>query len=538
MRVVLALSLTQFLLFVVVVLLPVTTTHGMVARDSNRRKQQRTLLSEDYWKSSPATTSLQDHQRVQEILKNRHARRNPQLERAQSAIGSHDHEDIDHAMEGRWLSLPRRPKKKVIVRRNNNKHNNKRKIVTTTTAKKGKNKNALNTARTAKKKVVQSNGMHIPFELTLKALQGFHSENSHLVLPRRYPVPESDSFPSMWHGVDLAGTVYTMRWWQRYVQNQPDRVSELNRIGFVWERLQPEWNLILESLIVYKALNRNLLVPSTFVVPYDDDRWPKSCWGLSLGSSVYKIRNRGDYLGGRNPNGWSRREQLDALGFVWDVQELRFSIFTTALQLFRKIEEQNEQKKAGSSSPSSKTTHSGALKVPSRFVVPRSSRWPNELWGYRLGERCTQVRQKELYIKGQPHRVKMLADLGFYVKGGSNNNLRWLEVVHAAAVYSQMNNNELDVPTSFVVPAPPRRVATCSRNDGSDEETVDSFVVGSDDAWPWPEYLWGFPLGQRLRDIRVKGNYLKGENTSARRRQLDALGFNWEPKRGRRRGKN
>ena len=47
------------------------------------------------------------------------------------------------------------------------------------------------------------------------------------------------------------------------------------------------------------------------------------------------------------------------------------------------------------------------------------------------------------------------------------------------------------------------------------------------------ESLWGFPLGQRLRDIRVKGYYLKGKNSGARRRQLDALGFNWEPKRGR-----
>jgi hypothetical protein len=49
------------------------------------------------------------------------------------------------------------------------------------------------------------------------------------------------------------------------------------------------------------------------------------------------------------------------------------------------------------------------------------------------------------------------------------------------------------------------------------------------------EYLWGFPLGQRLRDIRVKGYYLRGKQATVRKRQLDALGFDWEPKRGRRR---
>ena len=49
------------------------------------------------------------------------------------------------------------------------------------------------------------------------------------------------------------------------------------------------------------------------------------------------------------------------------------------------------------------------------------------------------------------------------------------------------------------------------------------------------EQLWGFPLGQRLKDVRVKGAHLKSEKSAkARRAQLDALGFVWEPKRGRR----
>lgn len=49
----------------------------------------------------------------------------------------------------------------------------------------------------------------------------------------------------------------------------------------------------------------------------------------------------------------------------------------------------------------------------------------------------------------------------------------------------------------------------------------------------YTEYLWGFPLGQRLKDIRARGTYLKGSSASTRRRQLDGLGFVWEPKRGR-----
>lgn len=522
MRFVLALSCSQLLLLVFYL---TVSTSGLVSKNSSGRNQkqqeQSILLAGESWNSSPATTSIQDHQRVQEILKNRHARRKPQLETPLSPFetieNDNDFDEIDYIMEGRWLSLPSRPKKNA--NRVNRVQNTEKATVRLSTEERVKSRSRTN-----------SNGIHIPFESTLQALQAFYDEHSHLVIPRRYLVPESLSYPSVWHGADLAGTVYNMKWWQRHVKNQPERVSELNRIGFVWERLQPEWNLILESLIVYKSMNGNVLVPSTFIVPYNDDRWPKACWGISLGSSVHKIRNRGDHLGGRNPNGWSRRQQLDALGFVWDVEELRFSKFRSALELFGKIEQVEQQSKtASSSSP----THSGALKVPSQFVVPRSSKWPNELWGYRLGERCTQVRQKELYIKGEPHRIKILADLGFYVAGGSNSNLRWLEVVHAAAVYSQMNNNQLEVPTNFVVPAPPRRVASCSIDYKINKKMDNTCVVGSDDAWPWPEYLWGFPLGQRLRDIRVKGYYMKEKNSSARRRQLDALGFNWEPKRGR-----
>ena len=53
-------------------------------------------------------------------------------------------------------------------------------------------------------------------------------------------------------------------------------------------------------------------------------------------------------------------------------------------------------------------------------------------------------------------------------------------------------------------------------------------------SWPWPERLWGLKLGQRLKDVRLKGAYLKGRDRNLRKAQLDNLGFVWNPKRGRR----
>jgi len=46
--------------------------------------------------------------------------------------------------------------------------------------------------------------------------------------------------------------------------------------------------------------------------------------------------------------------------------------------------------------------------------------------------------------------------------------------------------------------------------------------------------LHGLPLGLRLKDVRLKGRYLQGETAPKRREQLDALGFVWKKKRGRR----
>ena len=284
-------------------------------------------------------------------------------------------------------------------------------------------------------------------------------------MPRVYLVEDRINFPKEWHGLDLAGAVYDMKWWIRYVREQPERVAELNKLGFVWERLQPEWNLVLEALITYRTLNDDLLVPAKFVVPFGDEEWSRSTWGISLGKVVYRIRSRGDFI--RGPTSLKRRQQLESIGFVWDVSERLFDILCSALRIYSKVE-------AVSSATSKRL---GALKIPARFVVPESDAWPRYLWGYPLGAKCTAVRQKELYVKDRPERLKELADIGYHV--GGNDSLKWLEVVHAAAVYSQMHGRNLDVPQHFVVPAPPMICV-------SENSTHPSRVIGSDDAWPWP----------------------------------------------------
>lgn len=350
------------------------------------------------------------------------------------------------------------------------------------------------------------------YEEAFSVLRAYHDKHGNLVIPRRYIVPHTDDFPEQWRGADLGKSIYTMQWWTSHVKSRPERVSQLNKLGFVWERLQTEWNCVLEALIVYYTENGNIRVPSSYVVPFDDDTWPKATWGIALGNCVYRIRTRHDFLRDEETS-YSRREQLDGLGFVWDVGEVAFQKFFSALRYFNTLERRTN---------SSKSQSRQTMRVPSTFVVPSGidNGWPIDLWGYPLGQKCAAVRQKKIYLKNNPQRIKALENIGFNWCG--NATLGWLEVVHAAAIYSKLHGRTLDVPAKFVVPSPP-------------ETNRDSLLLNIEGIWPWPEKLWGFPLGQRLKDIRLKNAYMTGDSASLRRTQLDALGFNWKPKRGRRR---
>lgn len=360
----------------------------------------------------------------------------------------------------------------------------------------------------------------MPYESAIQTLRAYHNIYGDLVIPRRYIVPSTAEFPKEWHEIQLSKAIYNMKWWTRHVKSRPERVCELNQLGFVWERMQPEWNLVLEALITYKSQNGHVKVPASFIVPsHGDERnaWPRATWGVPIGNCVQRIRTRSDFLRDDDTS-YSRRKQLDGLGFLWDVSEHAFGKFFTALRIFSK--QQNYQNvRSNDHEGLLRQVSARALRVPSTFVVPSGKMigternpWPEDLWGYKLGQKVVAVRQKELYIKNKPMRRQALEKLGFQWNG--NAALGWLETIHAAAIYSRMHHRNLDVPVKFKVPSPP--------NDWNIDE------------WPWPQNLWCLPLGQRLKDIRTKGAYLTNENTAASRKaQLNALGFVWQPKRGR-----
>lgn len=218
---------------------------------------------------------------------------------------------------------------------------------------------------------------NLPYDSAFRVLVKYHEKYGDLVIPRRFIVPATSEWPKEWHGVKLARHVYNRKWWTKHIAKNNDRVSQLNNIGFVWERLQPEWNLFMEAMVTYRSIYGDVMVPATFVVPRDNDEWSKGCWDLPLGNVVHRLRLRHDFLTG--DTALERKNQLDGLGFVWDVSEYNFKKFLTALRIFSKLEqEENEH-----------TIMASTIRVPSKFVVPSDDyRWPIILWNYRLGEKC------------------------------------------------------------------------------------------------------------------------------------------------------
>ena len=133
----------------------------------------------------------------------------------------------------------------------------------------------------------------------------------------------------------------------------------------------------MEAMATYKSIYGDVMVPASFVVPRDNDEWSKGCWDLPLGNVVHRLRLRHDFLTG--DNALERKNQLDNLGFVWDVGEYNFKKFLTALRIFSKLEQEEHEH----------TIMASTIRVPSKFVVPSDDhRWPMILWNYRLGEKC------------------------------------------------------------------------------------------------------------------------------------------------------
>jgi hypothetical protein len=113
----------------------------------------------------------------------------------------------------------------------------------------------------------------------------------------------------------LGNAVNQIRTSSNFVRDRPDRRKQLNDLGFVWDDLARQWEIVKDALVAHKQIHGNMTVVQGFVVPFYSrtEDWPEETWGLKLGQTVNQMRSSNVFVDG-NPE---RRQWLDDEGFVW-----------------------------------------------------------------------------------------------------------------------------------------------------------------------------------------------------------------------------
>jgi hypothetical protein len=163
--------------------------------------------------------------------------------------------------------------------------------------------------------------MDVSFDQVYDALVTYREEvqpEGTLIVPSNFIVPNYDPWPEATRGMPLGKKIPTVRS-KAYLKANPEATTKLNEIGFEFDGKiaanDARFNNVYSALVRYKELNADLLVPQPFIVPEGTDEWSEEFWGLRLGARVNAIRSQGTFVK-TNPE---RREQLDILGFEWEL---------------------------------------------------------------------------------------------------------------------------------------------------------------------------------------------------------------------------
>jgi len=154
------------------------------------------------------------------------------------------------------------------------------------------------------------------WQLKMLAFETFRRIYGHLLVPRKFQVPENClEWPKDVWGLNLGLAVTNIRC--RRNELSWERCEDLEKLGIDWEPLESQWQLKIIALRIYKEIYGDIHVLSKFQVPKNDFKWPQETWELKLGQFVSDIRSRRDELT------LMRCQELEKLGIVLNVREKR-----------------------------------------------------------------------------------------------------------------------------------------------------------------------------------------------------------------------
>ena len=295
-------------------------------------------------------------------------------------------------------------------------------------------------------------------------------------------------------------------------QLSPERIAELDALGFIWDQLQHEFDRGLTELGAYVEENGDARVPQGFVTPTD----------FKLGTWCGERRKQRKQ--GRLPT--ERVEALDRLGFVWDpLQE----VYDRGLAELRTYVETN-----------------GTARVPDGYRTQD---------GFGLANWCGARRRERKQGQLSAKRVRELDALGFVwdpLQGAHDRGLEELAAYVAEAGTAKVPGGHLTA-SGFSLGrwcGAQRQELRKGRLSEERREALDAL------GFVWDPFQEGFDLGMaelteyvaRHGDANVPSNYQspsgfnlgkwcghrrrernRGRLSAERVSSLEALGFVWEP---------
>ena len=265
------------------------------------------------------------------------------------------------------------------------------------------------------------------------------SESGDMRVPYNFVIPKNDdSWPEEMWGMDLGLLVNNIK-----KGNYADKREDLLDMGFSYDPFQSKYTLVRKTLIKYKQINGDLLVPRQYVVPDDDERWPRESRRMKLGMVVYNIRGGSSYA--------DQRDDLISIGFCYDALKAKYDILKRSLLRYKELY--------------------GDMLVPKYFVVPNDdNEWPSDLWGMKLGIAVRNVRGK----KGSfSDKKEELVSLGFVYTLSKRFDYECVRI--AVFKYRELYHGSVRVPAVYNIP--------------------------ENDPW-YPEETWGMCLGSIVNSIK------------------------------------
>lgn len=229
-----------------------------------------------------------------------------------------------------------------------------------------------------------------------------------LIIPRNWSVPCKKPWPKDSWNMKLGSKVAAIR--AGTIYRKPEQIERLTEIGFVWDPSANNVELFLEALKAYKSIYGCLVIPKSFIVPYQEP-FPKATWGWKLGLKVGNYRYRGDYAAYR-----TKFEELGISDNHNNFDTRHWDHIYKALKVYKEIH--------------------GDLNIPASWSVPCREPWPRETWELKLGYRAHNIRYRGDFISTNSAYRVLLEDLGFKfrrgVRGGDDGRVsfhnRWMNM--------------------------------------------------------------------------------------------------------------